>query len=165
MTKNQYTCVKCGKLVEEKNVCVVDNNHICVNCMYQGHEPFEVFPIGFVRNKQTRGDNFGLEGKEEISMIELFDSQKPFMYRLEDEKHLMIIYQLHESRMVRSVFKRGMDGKEVGIFASRTPDRLSRLAVKNVELVDIKGTTLFVKQFDAINGSPILDIKIQMKGY
>lgn len=146
-------------------MCVVDNDHICLNCMYQGHEPIEVFPIGFVRNKQTRGENFGLEGKEDISKIELFDSQKSFMYKLEDEKRLMIIYQVHKPRKVVSVFKRGMDGKEVGVFASRTPDRLSRLAVKTVELVDVQGTTLFVKELDAINGSPVLDIKVQLEGY
>ena len=58
------------------------------------------------------------------------------------------------------MFKRGLDGKEVGVFASRTPDRLSGIAVQNVRLVKIEGTTLYVENLDAIDGSPVLDIKL-----
>ena len=82
------------------------------------------------------------------------------MYKLEDEQYITIIYYLHESQPVKSVFKRGLDGKEVGVFASRTPDRLSRLAIQDVRLVKIEGTSLYVEGLDAVNGSPVLDIKL-----
>ncbi len=93
-------------------------------------------------------------------MIELFESQKAFMYKLEEEKTLTIIYYLHEARPVKSVFRRGLDGKKVGVFASRTPDRLSRLAVQDVVLVKIEGTAIFVEGLDAIDGTPVVDIKM-----
>ena len=64
---------------------------------------------------------------------------------------------------MRSIFPRGIDGKKVGIFASRTPNRLSRIGITNVRLVKIKDTTLFVKNLDAINGTPVLDIKLGSK--
>ncbi|MBW2597596.1 MAG: SAM-dependent methyltransferase, partial [Deltaproteobacteria bacterium] len=60
-------------------------------------------------------------------------------------------------------FKRGLDGKEVGVFASRTPDRLSRIGIQDVRLVKVEGTTLVVKGLDAINGTPVLDIKLKRK--
>ena len=56
----------------------------------------------------------------------------------------------------------GLDGKEVGVFSSRTPDRLSRLAVQDVTLVKVQGTDIYVKGLDAINGSPVLDIKLKI---
>lgn len=84
------------------------------------------------------------------------------MSGLDQEPEITIIYYLHKSRSVRTLFKRGLDGKEVGVFASRTPDRLSRIAIQNVKLVEIKNTTLFVKGLDAINGTPVLDIKLKI---
>jgi len=59
------------------------------------------------------------------------------------------------------IFKRGKEGKgkEVGVFASRTPHRTSRLAVSNVELLKISGTRINVKGLDAFEGSMVLDIK------
>ena len=47
------------------------------------------------------------------------------------------------------------------MFASRTPDRLSRIGIQDVSLLDIKDTILFVKGLDAISGSPVLDIKLK----
>jgi tRNA (Thr-GGU) A37 N-methylase len=67
---------------------------------------------------------------------------------------------LHEARAVRSRFRRGLDGKEVGVFASRTPDRPSRIGIQDVGLVAVEGTTLLVEGLDAVNGTPVLDIKM-----
>jgi tRNA (Thr-GGU) A37 N-methylase len=86
------------------------------------------------------------------------------MYRLEEERELTIVYHLHKSRPVRSTFKRGFDGKKVGVFASRTPDRLSKIGIQDVRLVKVEGTALIVEGLDAINGTPVLDIKMKWAG-
>ncbi|MCK5380760.1 MAG: SAM-dependent methyltransferase, partial [Candidatus Latescibacteria bacterium] len=78
------------------------------------------------------------------------------MYKLEEEQFLTIVYYLHKARTVKSVFRRGLDGKKVGVFASRTPDRLSGIAIQEVTLVKIEGMTLYVEGLDAIHGSPVL---------
>ena len=158
----KHQCSKCGKKVGEKKLCIVDDASICVKCMYGATEPVEVYPIGIVRSTSQRTrTGFGVVGDGKISRIELIPSQKPFMYKLEEEKHLTVVYYFHKARPVRSVFKRGLDGKLVGVFASRTPDRLSRIAVQDVTLVKVEETTLYVKGLDAIDGSPVLDIKLQ----
>lgn len=154
-------CVKCGKAADKDAASIVDGSIICNQCMYGDMQPVTIYPIGIVRNTQKRsGRRFGLVNKSGISRIELLESQKPFMYKLEDEANITVIYLLHESRAVRSVFRRGFDGKKTGVFATRTPDRLSRLAVQDVRLIKIEGTTLFVQGLDAVNGSPVLDIKM-----
>ena len=82
------------------------------------------------------------------------------MHKLEDEPRLTVVYHLHKPRPIRSRFRRGLDGKEVGVFASRTPDRLSPIAIQDVQLLEVRGTTLVVEGLDAIDGSPVLDIKL-----
>ncbi len=159
--RERHKCVRCGEAREDAELLVVDNERICTKCMYPGSEPFRIYPIGYVRNDLRRKSRtFGVIGRDKLSRVEIFPSQKPFMYRLEEEKSLTIIYYLHESGPVKSRFRRGLDGKEVGVFASRTPDRLSRIAVQDVRLLKIKGTTIYVEGLDAIDGSPVLDIKL-----
>ncbi len=84
------------------------------------------------------------------------------MSGLDQESEITIVYYLHKSRSVKTTFKRGLDGKKVGVFASRTPDRLSRIGIQDVILLKIEGTTLFVKGMDAVNGTPVLDIKLKI---
>ncbi len=152
-------CALCGKT--DERMVSVDGKNICTSCMYGEAEPVLIYPIGFVRNNQQKAvRGFGLNKKDKLSRIELFESQKPFLYRLEDESKITVIYYLHKSGTVKSVFHRGLDGKKTGVFASRTPNRLSRLAIQNVKLIKIEGTTLYVEGLDAINDSPVLDIKM-----
>jgi len=154
-------CSVCGNERSREMTWEIDGKIVCARCLYGDVSPFSIYPIGVVRNQLERAQSdFGLTGKNRTSRIELVASQKQFMYRLEDERMLTVVYYLHRTRPVRSVFPRGWDGKEVGVFASRTPDRLSCIAVQDVRLLKIEGTTLFVEGLDAIDGSPVLDIKM-----
>lgn len=157
----------CNKCKKEKNLThleKLDSEFVCHSCLYNNHKPYKIYPIGFVKNQLARGHKFGLtESRNEISKIELFKSQEPFLYRLKDEKWITVVYFFHKQHQIRSTFSRGIDGKKVGIFASRTPERLSRIGITNVELIKIEDTTLFVKNLDAIDGSPVLDIKLGRK--
>lgn len=155
-------CTKCGKGTDE--FFSVDGKFICRKCMYEDAEPVKVYPIGVVRNGQERSKlPFGVKKKADVSEIILLESQRPFMFKLDDEDYITVIFYLHRSRPVKSVFRRGIDGKEVGVFASRTPDRLSGLAVSDVRLVKVEGTSLFVEGLDAVDGTPVLDIKLGLK--
>ncbi len=154
-------CSECDTPTSEEDIFVIDNAPICRCCLFGETEPIQIYPIGFVSNAQERDDSdFGLKNHADTSQIKLHPSQKPFMYKLEEEAHLTIVYYLHKARPIRSRFKRGLDGKEVGVFASRTPDRLSPIGIQKVQLVQIKGTTLIVEGLDAIDGTPVLDIKM-----
>ena len=108
-------CAECGAVCCNEESFIIDSKNVCSRCLFGDISPVKIYPIGFVYNKQDRDNSdFGLCGKSRISRIELFPSQKPFMYKLEDERNLTIVYYLHKARPVRSRFKRGWDGKEVG---------------------------------------------------
>ncbi|MBW2163691.1 MAG: SAM-dependent methyltransferase [Deltaproteobacteria bacterium] len=163
MDKETYQCSKCGIWAGKHKLCIVDNAYFCTRCMYGDIEPVEIYPIGIVKNNLIKcPTGFGVVGDDKISKIILFPAQESFMYKLEDEKYITIIYYLHKSGPVKPVFNRGLDGKLVGVFASRTPNRLSKIAIQDVTLIKIEGTTLYVEGLDAINGSPVLDIKLKI---
>jgi tRNA-Thr(GGU) m(6)t(6)A37 methyltransferase TsaA len=50
-----------------------------------------------------------------------------------------------------------------GVFASRSPYRPNGIGLTLVELLKVEGNVLYVKGLDAINGTPVLDIKPYMK--
>ncbi len=117
-------------------------------------------PIGYVVNDKERGRSvFGTTGGD-VSEIRLYPGMARFMRGLEDETSLLILWHFHKARPIRSVFARGFEGNRVGTFASRTPDRLTPIGVTEVELLEVRGTTLVVRNLDAFNGTPVLDIKV-----
>lgn len=163
MNENKQQCSDCGQWFEGTQLCFIENTPFCKRCMYGDARPFEIYPIGIVRNELQRNVNrqFGLIGDARSeSRIELLPSQKPFMYKLEEEEYLTIVYYLHKTLPPRFIFKRRNDLKEVGTFASRSPNRLSKIAITDVKLIRIEDTTLFVSGLEAIDGSPVLDIKM-----
>ena len=142
---------------------MIDGKSVSLTDLYaEDARPILIRPIGYVVNDKERGpDGFGITGGD-ISEIHLYPGMARFMKGLEDETSLLILWHFHESRPIRSVFPRGYDGKHVGPFASRTPDRLTPIGVTEVELIKVEGTTVIVRGLDAFNGTPVLDIKVGM---
>jgi tRNA-Thr(GGU) m(6)t(6)A37 methyltransferase TsaA len=54
---------------------------------------------------------------------------------------------------------------KVGIFCQRGKGRPSRLGVTVCRLLAVEGTALLVRGLDAIDGTPVLDIKPLVKGF
>ncbi|MGE5189114.1 MAG: tRNA (N6-threonylcarbamoyladenosine(37)-N6)-methyltransferase TrmO, partial [Gemmatimonadota bacterium] len=58
------------------------------------------------------------------------------------------------------VHPRGREERpERGVFATRSPHRPNPISLNTVELLEIRGTVLRVRGMDAIDGTPVLDIK------
>ena len=57
------------------------------------------------------------------------------------------------------------DWPKVGIFAQRGKDRPNRLGVTICRLLAVEGTMLRVAGLDAIDGTPVLDLKPVMRGF
>jgi tRNA (adenine37-N6)-methyltransferase len=83
---------------------------------------------------------------------------------LAEFSHLDVVYLFHLVDPARPVpharHPRGnAEWPLVGIFAQRAKDRPNRLGVSTCELVAVEGDRLFVRGLDAIDGTPVLDIK------
>jgi tRNA-Thr(GGU) m(6)t(6)A37 methyltransferase TsaA len=74
--------------------------------------------------------------------------------------HLWLVYQFHNNTHWNPKVQppRG-PGKKIGVFATRSPYRPNPLGLSCVELVERKGLSLFVKKFDLLDQTPILDVK------
>jgi tRNA (adenine37-N6)-methyltransferase len=83
---------------------------------------------------------------------------------LEDFSHLDVVFAFHlvpDDEIERGArHPRGRtDWPKVGIFAQRGKGRPNRLGVSTCTLVRVDGLTLHVRGLDAIDGTPVLDLK------
>ena len=48
---------------------------------------------------------------------------------------------------------------EQGVFSTRSPDRPNPIGVHPVEIIAIEGTTVRVRNMEAVDGTPVVDVK------
>jgi tRNA-Thr(GGU) m(6)t(6)A37 methyltransferase TsaA len=125
-------------------------------------------PVAFVTNKRsTPTDDFWGDTVSEITLAENIPTEA--FNDIESFSHLEIIYyfdQVQKDNIVFSGRPRGNPAyPNVGIFGQRKKDRPNQIGLCTVELIEHKGRSIFVKLLDAINGTPILDIKPVMKEF
>ena len=124
--------------------------------------------IAFVKNKRTKPDDDFWETI--ISEIELEEHVPTETFdRISDFSHLEIIYyfdQVADEDIVFSGKPRGNpDFPNVGIFAQRKKDRPNKIGLCTAEVIEHQGRSIKVKYLDAINGTPVLDIKPVFKEF
>jgi tRNA (adenine37-N6)-methyltransferase len=83
---------------------------------------------------------------------------------LEDFSHIEVVSLFHlvqKDAVVRGARRpRGNpDWPEVGILAQRAKGRPNRIGVSRCELIDVDGLKLRVRGLDAVDGTPVLDVK------
>lgn len=125
-------------------------------------------PVGSVRNsRKIPSDDFWGSIISEIELSadipsEAFEGISAF-------SHLEVIYffdKVNESEIVYSGRPRGNAAYPfVGIFGQRKKDRPNKLGLCTVQLLEHNGRTLKVKHLDAIDGTPVIDIKPVFKEY
>lgn len=125
-------------------------------------------PVAFVKNTRTDlSDDFW---GSVISEVELAENLPADAFSGIDEfSHLEIIFHFNQSDKSKIVFSghpRGnKDWPHTGIFAQRKKDRPNALGLTIVELVKREGNKIWVRYLDAIDGTPVLDIKPVMKEF
>ena len=89
---------------------------------------------------------------------------------IEGFSHVLVLFWPHlissEKRTVRRVHPMGRkDFPKQGVFATCSPARPNPVLVSAVELVRRKANVLYVKGLDAVDGTPVIDIKPYVDGY
>ena len=117
----------------------------------------EIKKIGEVRSKYKKpvGPE---EMKKSKSIIEIEAEYLAGLDQIEDYEYLQILFYFHKSEGYDLISKRRM-GPERGLFTSRSPRRPSPIGMTTVELIKRDGAKLHVYGLDAIDGTPVIDIK------
>ena len=87
---------------------------------------------------------------------------------LDDFSHIIVICWMHQAggQVPMKVHPKGKDGLPlVGLFATRSPNRPNPVGKATVRLLKRQGSVLRVKGLDAIDGTPVIDIKPYLPGY
>lgn len=121
-----------------------------------------ISPVGVVRGgrREIHEDGWGTV----VSRIELdpdvFDDSATS--GLDDYSHIEVIFAFHLATRTCTAtqYPRGNPGwPRSGILAQRAPNRPNHLGVTVCRLTAVDGLTLTVQGLDAIDGSPVLDVK------
>ena len=121
----------------------------------------ELKPIGIIHSPYKNTGEAPYQGykSEEISQIEVFKEFEEGLKDIDGFSHIIIIYWFHKSQGYHMLVKTPWDDRLHGLFTTRSPHRPCPLGLTVVELVVRENNILKVKGLDAVDGTPLLDIK------
>ena len=119
--------------------------------------------VGVIRSALTNrreAPKQGYEGAPDV-WLEVHDWAKAGLLGVAAGDELIVITWLHQGRRETfQVHPRGNpENPLTGVFATRSPDRPNPLGLHPVTVREIDGTRLRVGPMEAIDGTPVVDIK------
>ncbi len=125
--------------------------------------------IGFVRNEIKESPDEQDWWQELVSEIIIDESLIEGLDAIKNYPYLIVVYWLHKrdrDNIPLRINPRGRKDIPVrGIFATRTPDRPNPLGIITVKLLRCESNILTVRGLDALDGTPVIDIKPWNEGY
>lgn len=119
-------------------------------------------PIVYVHNSvREKKDSFW---GDDTSVIRLNEEYHGGLLGLEGFSHATVLVYLDKARYQRDkhLQRHPRDREDMpltGIFAQRTKDRPNQIGMTAVEILSVDNASLTVRGLDAIDGTPVLDIK------
>ncbi len=119
----------------------------------EGETSYKVIPVGRVEVK---------EGK---AVIHILDKYIPALKGLEEWSHVHVFYwfdrnDTSQKRSILQVHPRGNTANPLtGVFACRSPVRPNLIAFSTCKIKAVDGNTVHVESIDALDGTPVLDLK------
>jgi tRNA (adenine37-N6)-methyltransferase len=128
----------------------------------------EIEPVAIAENcRREITDDYWGDVVTEIKLLPHIPEET--LNGIESFSHLEIIFLFDKVKPEAVVFhghpRGNKNGPDTGIFAQRKKDRPNRLGLTIVELIKKSGRSLFVRYFDGIDGTPVLDIKPVLKEF
>jgi len=121
----------------------------------------ELKPIGIIHSPHKRRKEAPHQGRgrEEICEVEVFPQFEEGLKDIEGFSHIILIYWFHQSKGYSLTVTTPWDTMSHGLFTTRSPNRPCPLGLSVVELVAREENVLKVRGLDALDGTPLLDIK------
>jgi tRNA-Thr(GGU) m(6)t(6)A37 methyltransferase TsaA len=127
------------------------------------HARFEIVPIGRVESPLTDPASAPKQGDEgapdawlvfEPSVVEALDGLRP------GDEVMVLTWLDRASRDVLRVHPRGdVSRAPQGVFSTRSPHRPNPVGLHRVEIVSVDGGRVLVRNLEALDGTPIVDLK------
>lgn len=122
---------------------------------------FEIQPIGYVRSPYKEKEDVPRQGRlsDTISEIVIKEEYLHGLDDIEKKSHLIVLtwFDQADRTMLRTTPPH--EKIEHGVFATRSPNRPNPVAFSVVDLIKRDGNVLHVRGLDALDGTPVVDIK------
>lgn len=120
-------------------------------------------PIGIIHSELKRTQDaplFYTEGAPN-ARLEVLPAYQAGLLRLQAGDELIVITWLHRAeRGVLQVHPQGNPANPLtGVFLTRSPDRPNPLGLHRVRVLEIDGGSLLIGPIEAIDGTPVVDLK------
>jgi tRNA-Thr(GGU) m(6)t(6)A37 methyltransferase TsaA len=124
-------------------------------------------PIGYVRGGRTEAIDDDWGDVEAVIELDALQFDPDVTAGLDDFSHLEVVYVFHlvDEAKIETKARHPRNNKEwplVGIFAQRAKGRPNRIGMTTCEIVAVDGLRVTVRGLDAIDGTPVLDVKPYM---
>jgi tRNA-Thr(GGU) m(6)t(6)A37 methyltransferase TsaA len=119
---------------------------------------FSINPIGVVRKT------------DDDTLIEIFDEYTNGLLGLEGFSHIYVFYWFDQNdtptnrRTLRVHPRKDPRNPLTGVFATHSPLRPNLVALSRCKIVSISENIIQIEDIDALDGSPVIDIKCYIPG-
>jgi tRNA-Thr(GGU) m(6)t(6)A37 methyltransferase TsaA len=114
---------------------------------------FYIYPVGVIKKEN-----------ENVRIV-IDEAYRDALLGLDDFSHITVCYWFHENdtpekRKTMQVHPRKNKQNPLrGVFATHSPLRPNLIALSICKILSIKDTTISIEKIDALDGSPVIDIK------
>lgn len=124
--------------------------------------------IGYIRTphtaKETAPRQTGV-ARNAPGRVELLPEYVPGLRDIEGFSHLILLYAMDRAGEPELIATSRLDRREHGVFATRSPRRPSAIGLSVVRLAAVESGVLVVEGIDALDNTPLLDIKPYLPQY
>lgn len=128
--------------------------------------PITITPIGILHCDLQAFEHTPKSFREsdKIGIIEIFPEYTEGLYSIRTGDTIIVLFWFNKAK--RDIFKVHPRGdktkKKRGVFATRSPVRPNPIAVSELKVLEINENRLTVQGIDALDQTPILDIKMTL---
>ncbi|MEN6317532.1 MAG: tRNA (N6-threonylcarbamoyladenosine(37)-N6)-methyltransferase TrmO [Syntrophaceae bacterium] len=122
---------------------------------------FDLVPIGVIHSPYQKRGDAPHQGRlaPTTSEIEIFPEYAAGLKDIARLSHLIILYWLDRANRQMLTAVPPHSKKEYGVFATRSPNRPNPIGFAVTDLLNIDGQRLIARGLDALDGTPVLDLK------
>ena len=126
-------------------------------------EPLTITPIGVWHTPFTDPESAPMQGRDagQQGTIELTPEWVEGLTGVEPGGHIWVFSFFARAKPPQTIIRPGRDpnNPRTGLFNTRSPNRPVPIGFSLVEVVSINGNRITVKGIDALDGTPVLDLK------